>query len=97
LLALGGEDLRDLPLRERRATLENLAFAWEPPLQVSPLSDDITTAQAWLTEYRQTGIEGLVIKGAGTRYEPNQRRWIKVNSVGVPELGSCEMQVDLGF
>jgi ATP-dependent DNA ligase len=80
VLAINGEDLRNRPLRERRATLENMAKQWAPPLQLSPLTDDITTAQAWLTDYRQAGIEGLVIKGAGTRYEPNQHRWIKVKA-----------------
>ncbi|WP_369410615.1 hypothetical protein [Kribbella orskensis] len=30
-----------------------------------------------------SGIEGLVVKGASTRYHPGRRDWIKVNSVGV--------------
>ncbi|MET0865855.1 MAG: ATP-dependent DNA ligase, partial [Nakamurella sp.] len=78
ILALNGDDLRSRQFRERRATLVDLAASWRPPLQVSPLTDDITSAQQWLTEYRPAGIEGLVIKGADTRYEPGQRRWIKV-------------------
>ena len=43
-------------------------------------------AKQWMIDYRPAGIEGLVIKGAGTRYEPNLRRWIKVKSRASTEL-----------
>jgi len=77
LLALAGEDLRDQPLRDRRAALETLSRAWSPPLQLSPMTDEIEIARRWMREYRQSGVEGLMVKGAGTRYEPNLRRWVK--------------------
>jgi len=77
LLALAGEDLRDQPLSDRRAALEKLSRTWSPPLQLSPMTDDIDVARRWMIDYRPAGIEGLVVKGAATRYEPNLRRWIK--------------------
>ena len=51
------------------------------------MTDDIEVAKRWMRDYRRSGVEGLMIKGAGTRYEPNLRRWVKFNSVGV--LGVC--------
>ena len=74
LLALAGEDLRDQSLRDRRAALETLAREWSPPLQLSPMTDDIEVARRWMIDYRPAGVEGLVIKGADTRYEPGRRR-----------------------
>ena len=77
LLALAGEDLRARPLRDRRAALETLARNWSPPLQLSPMTDDIEVARRWMTDYHPAGVEGLMIKGADTRYEPGLRRWVK--------------------
>jgi bifunctional non-homologous end joining protein LigD len=51
LLALAGEDLRDQPLRDRRAALETLAREWAPPLQLSPMTDDIEVARRWMIDY----------------------------------------------
>lgn len=86
LLAIDGQDLRSLPLRERRARLENLAASLEPPLHLSPLTDDLDVATDWMAGYRPAGIEGLVIKGAGTRYEPGARRWSKFKSRETTEV-----------
>ncbi|HEY0690986.1 MAG TPA: hypothetical protein VGD71_18350 [Kribbella sp.] len=33
--------------------------------------------------FGHTGVEGLVVKGAASRYEPGKRSWIKVNSDGM--------------
>lgn len=86
LLALDGKDLRGRPLRERRAALELLAQSWAPPMQLSPVTADVELAKRWMVDYRPAGIEGLVVKGAGTRYEPNLRRWIKVRARESQEL-----------
>ena len=51
LLALAGEDLRDQPLRDRRAALQALARQWTPPLQLSPITDDIELARRWMIDY----------------------------------------------
>ena len=31
-------------------------------------------------------MEGLVVKGASTSYQPARRDWVKVNSVAVPSV-----------
>lgn len=79
LLAVEGRDLRGYPWRTRRALLEELAQGWAPPLQRSPVTDDEQLGHRWMVDYRPAGIEGLVVKGADSRYEPNSRRsWVKV-------------------
>ncbi|MGY1815772.1 ATP-dependent DNA ligase [Blastococcus sp. SYSU D00820] len=86
LLAAGGADRRRRTLRQRRAELEQLAARWAPPLQLSPLTSDPDEAQQWFTDYRAAGIEGLVAKGAGARYAPGRREWLKVKSWETTEV-----------
>ncbi|WP_410790418.1 hypothetical protein [Kribbella sp. C-35] len=47
------------------------------------MTDDVDEAREWLDVFKSSGVEGLVVKGASTRYQPGRRDWIKVNSVGV--------------
>jgi ATP-dependent DNA ligase len=86
LLALGGADLRARRLRERRAALEELAARWAPPMQLSPVTTDPAEARQWSTDWRPAGVEGLVAKGAGTRYAPGRREWVKVKSWETTEV-----------
>jgi ATP-dependent DNA ligase len=86
LLAVGGTDLRARPLRRRRAELEALAEPWAPPLQLSPATADLAEATQWFTDFRVAGVEGLVAKGAGSRYAPGRREWLKVKSWETSEV-----------
>jgi ATP-dependent DNA ligase len=80
LLAAGGADLRGDRLARRRTALEALAERWAPPLQLSPSTSDPAEALRWFEDFRHAGVEGLVAKGAGTRYAPGRREWLKVKS-----------------
>lgn len=86
VLAAGGDDLRRSPLKRRRSVLERLGSGWQPPLQLSPVTDDPDQAAAWMTDYRPAGIEGLVAKGQATRYLPGRRDWLKVKSRETTEV-----------
>jgi ATP-dependent DNA ligase len=86
LLAAGGEDQRRRPLRSRRSTLEELARRWAPPLQLSPVTADPDEARGWAEDLRPLGIEGLVAKGASTRYAGGRREWLKVKSWETTEV-----------
>ena len=86
VLASGGADLRPWKLTRRRAALEDLAGRWAPPMQLSPVTADPDEARAWFTDYRPAGVEGLVAKGAGTRYAPGRREWLKVKSWETTEV-----------
>jgi hypothetical protein len=78
LLAAAGNDTRALALSDRRALLEELAAGWSPPLNLSPATADYGTALEWFEDMPATGIEGLVVKGAGQAYEGGVRQWLKV-------------------
>jgi ATP-dependent DNA ligase len=86
LLAAGGTDLRAWTLTRRRAVLADLAARWAPPLQLSPATTDPAEARTWFHDYRPAGVEGLVAKGAGTRYAPGRREWLKVKSWETTEV-----------
>lgn len=86
LLAAGGTDLRGWKLTRRRAALEDLAAHWAPPMQLTPVTTDPAEARAWFDDYRPAGVEGLVAKGAGTRYAPGRREWLKVKSWETTEV-----------
>ena len=80
VLAVEDIDVRPRPLRERRALLEALMAAARPPLQLTPQTDDLATAERWMRDYSlaPVGVEGVVAKGMGDAYQPDQRGWVKV-------------------
>jgi ATP-dependent DNA ligase len=84
VLAIGSVDVRAMRWTVRRRRLESLAGRWVPPLQVSPVTADADEAREWLDAFKSSGVEGLAVKGASTRYQPGRRDWVKVNSDGVP-------------
>jgi hypothetical protein len=78
LLAVSGNDIRDVPLEQRRELLEQLAGEWVPPLILSPMTRDRAQALRWFEELRHAGLEGLVVKGAGQSDQGGARQWFKV-------------------
>ncbi|MET0764069.1 MAG: ATP-dependent DNA ligase [Blastococcus sp.] len=86
LLAAGAADLRGERLSRRRTRLETLAEHWAPPMQLSPATTDAAEARRWFEDFRPAGVEGLVAKGAGTRYAPGRREWLKVKSWETTEV-----------
>lgn len=78
LLALDGEDLRNLPLAQRRERLETL-FA-EPPatIHLTPATTDHALAQRWLDKPPSRGIEGVVAKRLADTYRSGERAMVKV-------------------
>jgi len=86
LLAAAGTDLRGERLSRRRSDLEALAARWAPPMQISPSTADPAEARRWFDDFRTAGVEGLVAKGAATRYAPGRREWLKVKSWETTEV-----------
>jgi len=77
LLALGASDLRDAPLRERRALLADLV----PRVGLVRLSDHVEGEGPALFELaRQHGLEGVVAKRADSPYRTGRRveTWRKI-------------------
>ncbi len=85
LLFLDGHSLLELPYEQRRERLEALELngpAWRvPPAQPSAG----TKLLQWT---REQGLEGVVAKRLGSRYEPGRRSgtWIKVKNTRRQEL-----------
>lgn len=84
LLAIGGVDRRTQRWAVRRRRLEQLSVGWTSALQLSPVTDDVEEAREWFDVLPEAmGVEGLVVKGAASRYVGGRREWLKVRSVGV--------------
>src|SRR3954449_7610893 len=62
LLALGDEDLRDVPQGERRSRLEAVLKAVQPPVHLTPATTDRTTAGDWFERFEGAGLDGVVAK-----------------------------------
>jgi ATP-dependent DNA ligase len=75
LLAVGSDDLRGLPFRERRERLADVLHEPFPPLRVTEATDDVAGAKMWLD---QPGIDGVVAKPLDQPYEAGRRAMVKV-------------------
>jgi ATP-dependent DNA ligase len=85
VLAIDSVDVRPMGWTVRRRRLESLAQNWRPPLQLSPVTDDPAEAREWLEAFKASGVEGLVVKGASSRYQPGRRGWVKWKTRGTVE------------
>ena len=87
LLELDGKPLLDLPLTERRERLEALMA----PSRVVQLSGAFEDGEALLEAAREQGLEGLMAKRAGSRYQEGKRgrEWLKVKTHGRQEFVIC--------
>jgi ATP-dependent DNA ligase len=78
LLCEGERDLRALPFRERRAALEALLAGAQPPLHVTPVTEDPALAADWFRRFEGAGLDGVMAKAAAGAYEANKRVMLKV-------------------
>ena len=76
LLEADGRDLRDIPLEQRRARLEELMTGIDPPLMLSPRieSDSWGDLAGLREESRERGVEGIMLKGRNTAYGTGRPR-----------------------
>ena len=77
LLAVGDEDLRARPLRERRARLEELLRATSAPLFLAPATTDRHLAEQWFRHFEGAGLDGIVSKRLDGLYTPGVRTMVK--------------------
>ena len=78
LIALGDEDLREVPLRERRTRLEAALADRVDPVHLTPGTYDRAIAEDWFSRFEGAGLDGVMAKPAGGRYEPGKRSQLKV-------------------
>ena len=78
LLALGSDDYTRRPFAERRAALEAALASARPPVHLTPATADRAVAEAWFTRFEGAGLDGIVAKSPGGRYEPDKRVMFKI-------------------
>ncbi len=78
LLAAGGEDLRALPLGERRKRLEALLKGVKSPIFLTPYTRDSKTANQWFEQFEGAGLDGVMAKSWKGEYVPGKRLWVKI-------------------
>lgn len=81
LLALGDVDLRDQPMHERRAALVHAFAGAEPPIHVTPLTEDPDEAAQWFTTFEGAGLDGLIAKNRDLTYQSDKRLMTKIKHV----------------
>ncbi len=78
LLAESGEDLRKLPLGERRKRLEKLLKGAKPPIFLTPYTRNPKTAEDWFEKFEGAGLDGVIAKSWEGSYVPGKRLWVKI-------------------
>jgi ATP-dependent DNA ligase len=78
LLALGDEDLRELPLAERRKRLEKLIPPKAQGVHLSPATRDRKLADDWFHRFEGAGLDGVMAKRLDSPYRAGERTMIKV-------------------
>src|SRR5258707_15605948 len=78
LLRLNGKDLRDLPIEERKAKLEELLKM--PPGVIRYSVSFVKETPELLDRAHKLGLEGLIGKRSGSKYEAEKRTgaWVKI-------------------
>jgi ATP-dependent DNA ligase len=77
-LFAGGRDLRATPFGERRRILESSLGKRDPPLYVTPATDDPALAQDWFDRFEGAGLDGVIAKRTDETYKPGARAMIKI-------------------
>jgi ATP-dependent DNA ligase len=78
LLASAGRDRMTAPQHERRALLEKVFAKIEPPLHLTPMTQDRRMAAQWLEQFEGAGLDGVIAKPVQLVYQPGKRAMIKV-------------------
>jgi bifunctional non-homologous end joining protein LigD len=77
LLRLNGQDLRGLPIEERKAKLA--ALLKNPPAAIRYSASFTENIDALLSKVRELGLEGLIGKRAGSKYDSKRSgAWVKL-------------------
>ncbi|RTL65608.1 MAG: ATP-dependent DNA ligase [Hyphomicrobiales bacterium] len=80
LLERRGKPLVALPFEERRATLERVVESPPDRLALTPFTQELRTAKAWLTA-GAGGIDGVVAKRLDLPYRPGERAMLKIKNI----------------
>lgn len=77
VLALGDEDLRETPLKERRLRLEK-AVKDTGQVFITPQTRSPDEAKRWFIDFEGAGLDGVIAKREELTYRPGQRVMVKI-------------------
>jgi DNA ligase-1 len=102
ILLLNGRDLLKTPLQERLAILKKVLAENKSETFVyseSPVVDKVEVLQQKFDEYVEQGLEGMIVKGLDTIYEPGTRNydWVKLKAASQSHLADSVDAVVLGY
>src|SRR5579864_8197723 len=75
LLALGDRDLREQPFAERREALVAALSGAEPPVHITPATEDRAVAAEWFDRFEGAGLDGVVAKPLALPYRGATGPW----------------------
>lgn len=78
LLALGDDDLTQIPLVQRRVALERALGGASAPVYVTPATQDQDLARRWFEQFEGAGLDGLIAKQLDLPYQPDKRVMTKI-------------------
>jgi ATP-dependent DNA ligase len=78
LLALGDEDLREVPQGERRSRLERILAKADAPVHLTPATTDRAIAADWFDRFEGAGLDGVIAKRLTAPYQPGKRAMLKI-------------------
>jgi ATP-dependent DNA ligase len=78
VLALDDESLLDRPYAQRRERLVEALAGVEPPVHLTPITEDVPTARRWFEIFEGAGLDGLIAKPPDIAYVPGKRLMYKV-------------------
>jgi ATP-dependent DNA ligase len=78
LLAIGDEDLRSVPLAERRSRLEEVLRNAPRPVHLTPATRDRALAEDWFQRFEGAGLDGVMAKRLDAPYRAGERTMVKV-------------------
>ena len=78
VLALGDEDLREVPLSIRRERIEGVLAGASRPVHLSPATRDRALAEDWFHRFEGAGLDGVMAKRLDAPYRAGERTMIKV-------------------
>jgi len=78
LLSVGDRDLRNEPFGARRTMLEDILRNAEPPVYITPATEERATALDWFRRFEGAGLDGVMAKPVSGNYESDKRVMLKV-------------------
>lgn len=78
LLAVSDEDLTQQPFSERRSRLVEILASAHGPVYCTPVTDSRRLAERWFRTFEGAGLDGVIAKPPGLRYQPDKRVMFKV-------------------